>query len=99
MENDAGGEKLDRIISILRVAHADKISDLRMTIRSHAVDAAVIDGAQDWTSAGALQKTVAKATGQSERNVRNRIAELIALGALEKRGGGPTTMYRATGLI
>jgi len=99
MNNDAVVERLDRILSILRVAHADKIDELRSTIRNHPVDAAILDRALDWTPAGDLRKAVAKSAGQSERNVNNRIGDLIALGALEKQGAGRATAYRSTGLI
>jgi len=99
MENDAVVERLDRILSILRVAHADKISELRRSVRGHPVDAAILDHALDWTPGGDLRQGVAKDAGQTERNVNNRIADLIALGALEKRGAGRATAYRSTGLI
>jgi hypothetical protein len=90
---------LSQIAAILRIAHADKISELRATVRSHPVDAAILDTAIDWTPAGKLSTTVAKNTGQSERNVRNRVSDLIALGALEKQGASKATAYRATGLL
>ena len=51
------------------------------------------------TPGGDLRKAVAKSVGQSERNVNNRIGDLIALGALEKQGAGRATAYRSTGLI
>lgn len=99
MDNDAVVERLDRILSLLRVAHADKIGELRNTIRGHAVDAALLDGALDWTPAGDLRRSVAKKADQTERNVNNRIGDLLALGVLEKQGAGRATCYRSTGLI
>ncbi len=99
METDALADRLDRIIAILRVAHADKIDALRGTVREHPVDAAILDATQDWTAGGDLRRSAAKKSGQSERNVTNRIAALIGLGALEKRGDGRATTYRSTGLL
>ena len=99
MEIDANVDRLDKIIAILRIAHADRIDALRATVRTHPVDAAILDATEEWTSAGDLRRTVAKKAGQSERNVTNRFAALIALGALEKRGDSRATVYRSTGLL
>jgi hypothetical protein len=99
METDATVDRLDRILAILRIAHADEIDAVRTTARAHPVDAAILDATEDWTAGGDLRREVAKKSGQSERNVTNRFAALIALGALEKRGDGRATMYRSTGLL
>ena len=99
MEIDATVDRLDKIIAILRIAHAEKIDALRATVRTHPVDAAILDATEDWTAGGDLRRAVAKKADQSERNVINRIAALIALGALEKRGDDRATMYRSTGLL
>lgn len=99
MENDTTADLLDKIIAILRIAHADKIDALRATVRTHPVDAAILNATEDWTAGGDLRRAVAKKANQSERNVTNRFAALIALGALEKRGDARATMYRSTGLL
>jgi hypothetical protein len=99
METEAGIDRLDRIIAILRIAHAEKIDDLRETARAHPVDAAILDATEDWTGGGDLRRSAAKESGQTERNVINRVAALITLGALEKRGDGRARMYRSTGLL
>jgi hypothetical protein len=97
--DEATNNRLDRIIAILRVAHADKIDALRSTVRTHPVDAAILDATEDWMAGGDLRRSIAKESGQTERNVTNRIAALITLGALEKRGDGRATTYRSTGLL
>lgn len=51
----------------------------------------------DW--AGKLQAAVAKKTKAATRTIQERIADLMAQGVLDKRGGGPTTEYKASGLI
>jgi hypothetical protein len=99
METDAAVDRLDKIIAILRVAHADQINALRATVRTHPVDAAILDATEEWTAGGDLRRAVAKKSGQSERNVINRVTALMALAALEKRGDGRATMYRSTGLL
>jgi len=92
-------EKLDQIATILRLAHRDAIDRTREAIRSDKVNAAILDGSVQWVRAGKLQTAVATKAKTSERTVRDRIADLIADGLLDKRGGGPTTEYKASGLI
>lgn len=99
MDNDGVVERLDRILSVLRIAHADKITQLGEALREHPVDAAVLEEAVEWTNAGQLKKTVAEKSGQSERNVLNRLAALVELGVLERKGSARATTYRSTGLF
>ena len=92
-------ERLDRLTAITRIAHADAIERTKERIRSDKVNAALLDGAKKWVPAAALQKKVATKTKAATRTIQERIADLLAAGLLEKRGGGPTTEYKATGLI
>ena len=91
--------KLDQIAAILRLAHRDAIGRTRATIRSDKVNASILDGSVQWIGAGKLQAAVATKTKAAPRTIRDRIADLLTEGVLEKRGGGPTTEYKATGLI
>ena len=70
-----------------------------MQIRADKVNAAILDASAQWVGAGAMQSKVATKTGASTRTIQDRIADLLATGVLDKRGGGPTTEYRASGLI
>jgi hypothetical protein len=92
-------ERLDRITAILQLAHGDAIEHARDRIRSDKVNAALIDAATQWIGAKKLQTTVATKTKASTRTIQERIVTLLGQGVLEKRGGGPATEYKATGLI
>ena len=87
------------LVALFKLAHRDEIDRARAAIRSDRVNAAVLDGAKKWTPAGKLRTAVAKKTGVGSTTFNERVAELLAAGVLEKDGGGPTTKYRATGLI
>jgi hypothetical protein len=91
--------RLDRIDAILRLAFREEIAEARKAIRSDAANAAILDAAEDWTPAGELTTVACRQTGQSARNIRNKIPVLLEQGVLEKSGGGPSTAYRATGLV
>jgi Lon protease-like protein len=91
--------RLDALIAILRLAHSREIVEARTRIRADEVNNAVLEAAAtDFVGAGELKKTIAKATKQSEKTVQRRVADLLAIGALEKRTSGPAA-YRSTGLI
>lgn len=99
MTNEDLADRLDKIIAILQLAHRDEIDNARATIRSDKVNAAILDGSRAWTPAGQLTSDVMSKTNQSGATINRRINELIAMGVLEKQGGGPATQYRASGLI
>jgi|SRR5450759_307968 len=91
--------RLDTLIAITRLAHADRIDEVRNATRADPINAAILDMAVDWTAAGELKGSVAKALDQSDRTVARRVSDLLADGLLEQQGAGPSTKYRATGLI
>jgi Fic family protein len=99
MDDDAVITRLDRIIAVLKLANRDAIEATRNEILSDRVNREILGGTSNWTAAGKLQTAVARKTGASTRTVRDRLADLVSDGLLEKRGGGPTTEYRTTGLI
>src|SRR5437870_5616644 len=99
MTQDAVVERLDRLISVLQLAHADSIARVRAAIRSDKVNAALLDASTTWTAAVKLQTAVARETEASKRTIQERIADLVSRGLLEKRGATRTTEYRASGLI
>jgi Fic family protein len=99
MTNDDLAERLDKIIAILQLAHRGAIDDARETIRRDKVSAAILDASRTWIPAGKLTSTVKSKTSQSGATINRRINELIAIGVLEKQGGGPATAYRSSGLI
>jgi Fic family protein len=99
MASEDTGRQLSTIIAILKLANRDQIDAARTSIRSDKVNAAILDAAKRWTGAGKVQTMVSKKTSASRSTITARLGELMALGVLEKQGGGPTTEYRATGLI
>ena len=54
---------------------------------------------QKWTPSGKLSSAITKKTKTGTSTFKSRVADLLDGGLLEKRGGGPTTEYKATGLI
>jgi hypothetical protein len=92
-------KRLDRVIAILQLAHREEISRARAAIRSDEVDAAILDLAAEWIPAGKLTKDVQRKTKRASSTVRGHITDLVRDGLLEKSGGGPTTAYKATGLV
>ena len=99
MASDEVLERLDRLTAILRLAHRDAINQARASIRGDKINASILDATAKWSAAAKMQTAVEKKTKAAKRTVQDRIADLLEQGVLEKRGGGPTTEYRATGLI
>ena len=91
--------RLDTIVAILQLAHRNEIESARATIRSDNVNAAILDASKKRVGGGRLTSAVKAKTNQSPATVNRRISDLLAIGVLEKKGGGPATEYRATGLI
>jgi hypothetical protein len=101
MAEDIIKNQLDTIISLLKLAHRDALNEVRRDLTSDDVPAALLEktAGDEPVGAGVLKEQVMKQTGQSDSTVKRRIAELVAMGALVKVGGGPTTAYKSTGLI
>jgi hypothetical protein len=89
---------LNRIATILQIAHEDRIAQVRQEVRKDKSYKAILDLASDWTPAGKLRDAVVKA-GQSPRTFLNKANELVDRGLLERRGSGPNVSYRSTGVI
>jgi hypothetical protein len=97
--NEEIGRKLDKIIAILQLAHYDSFDAARARVRADKTNAAILGLAAKESPAGNLTKAVKLETGESDRTIARRIATLVDLGALERSGAGPTTAYKATGLV
>lgn len=92
--------RLDTLIALFQIAHAPELGAARERIRADGANAAILDATESsWVQAGSLRDDVVLRTGLKQSAVRARIAELHAVGALERRGGGPTTEYRSTGIV
>jgi hypothetical protein len=100
MADDRIANRLDTIIALLKLAHQDTLTRVRNDLLKDDVSAAVLERTEtDAGGAGALKKEIAKATGESERTVQRRLADLVAMGALAKEGARSNVSYRSTGLI
>lgn len=97
MDTDKISNQLDTIISLLKLTNRDALSAVREGLDN--VSKALVDAAAEPVAVGKLKNDVAKATSQSEKTVQRRIADLVAMGALAKDGGGSSATYRSTGLL
>jgi hypothetical protein len=91
--------KLDLLIALTRVGVRDALARESHALERDAVSTALLRHTDDWHAAGELKTVVMKATGQSEPTVKRRIAELVARGALLRKGAGRTISYRSSGLF
>jgi hypothetical protein len=92
--------RLARIESLLSIGFERQVSERREREDiGDAVSHQVLLRARAWTPAGELKQAVINSTGQSEPTVKRRFNKLVDLGALERRGKGPSTEYRNTGLF
>jgi hypothetical protein len=99
MSDEGITQRLDRLIAIQQLVHRDALAAARASIREDKVNAAILDATADWVAAGRLKDSVIKKAKQSKPTVERRIAGLVELGALDKRGSGGSVSYRANGLI
>ena len=100
MAEDSIANRLDTIIALLKLAHRDTLAGIRNELLGDDASKALLERTEnDAIDAGTLKKEVAKETGESERTIQRRIADLVALGALAKEGAGRNVSYRSTGLI
>lgn len=92
-------QRLDAIISILKLAHSEALAEVRASTLSDAVSAAILEAAaEDFVAAGDLKRNIAQMTKQSEKTVQRRIADLAAMGLLQKQLTGRSA-YRSTGIL
>ena len=92
--------RLDRTNAILQLAHYGSIVAARERIRSDKTNAAILElAAAETVKAGTLIAAVKEKTGDSKATIGRRIGALVDQGALERIGAGPSTAYKATGLV
>ena len=91
--------KLDLIIALMRIGFGDQLQRRSRVVAEDPTNAQILRHCDDWIAAGALKTAVMKATKQSEPTIKRRIAELVSLGALARRGAGASISYCTTGLL
>jgi hypothetical protein len=93
-------QKLDLLISLLRIAHSGPIEVAREQLRADETSWAILEAARGgWIDAGILKKKVTSVSGTSNPTIVRRIAELVEIGALERAGAGGHVRYRTTSLF
>ncbi len=91
--------KLDLLISLLRIAHSEPLRVEREAILAESVSKAILAASDDWIEAGKLKAAVAKKAKVSMPTVSRRLADLLERGLITRMGGGGSVSYRTTGLI
>lgn len=92
-------DKLDLLISLLRIAHDQPLKAERNAILSEPVSKAILAASGDWIEAGKLKAAVIKKAKVSMPTVSRRLAELVEGGLITRKGSGGKVSYRTTGLI
>lgn len=92
-------QKLDLLISLLRIAYRDPLQTERDAIIAEPVSKAIVAASGDWIEAGKLKAEVVKRTKVSQPTVSRRLADLVERGLITRAGGGGQVSYRTTGLI
>ncbi len=93
-------DSLNKLASILKLVHRDALARTRSELRAEPAKAAILDAiGAEWLGTKALQTKVAKATALKERAIQQHIADLVSLGAVERRGDACNTEYRNSGIL
>jgi DNA-binding HxlR family transcriptional regulator len=93
-------ELLENVVSLLKIGFASQIRNVRETIAGDTVSNAILEELEGgWRASGDLQRRVAAAMKVSKRTVRQRLGDLVALGAVRSRGKAAATEYSLSGLI
>jgi Fic family protein len=99
MSDQALEDKLDMLISLLRIAHAEPLDSEREAVLSDPVSRAALAASEEPVEAGVLKKKVIAVTKSSTATVSRRLAELVEKGLLKRRGSGGQVSYQTTGLF
>jgi Fic family protein len=93
-------ERMDRIVAILKLAHAESLARTRERLHADTAKKAILEVVgEDWQGTKSVQERAAKTAGASERTIREHLGELVALGVLDRRGEARNTEYRSSGIV
>lgn len=95
------GEQLDTIIALLKIGFAGEVEALRNRLSQDAIMRELLEAAAapDGVTATALVDAVVSKTSAGRSTVRQRLADLGALGALRGSRAGTSIRYRSTGVL
>lgn len=96
--NDEIVERLDKLIALMSIAYSDQIETLRAEVKQGDRGKVLDSCPADWTPAAAA-RAAAKKAGVSEANFKAKIAELVEMGHVERRGATKSVEYRRRGVI
>jgi predicted HTH transcriptional regulator len=100
MSDDALEVRLDKLIALFQLAFQSEIAEARRAILQDPVNEAILSLMDETPiSAGELKARTKAKTGQSDRTIERRVADLVNQGALSQLGSGPRVTYRSTGLF
>jgi DNA-binding transcriptional ArsR family regulator len=100
MNSDETLHRLDDMIALLKVGFSREIESVRQALGNDLVNKAIIEALSDgWMASGDLQRQISASTKVTERTVRQRLADLTALGVLRSRGAGRSTEYSLSGIL
>jgi hypothetical protein len=93
-------ERLDRLITLFRIAFADPLDRLRSEIKADPTADAILDIVRDaWVSSGEIKRSVSRKVKVSDRTVLRSLMGLTERGLLLSRGSGRSTSYRSSGVL
>lgn len=93
-------ERLDRLITLVRIAFAEPIARVREEVRADPVAMAIFEAArEEWVNSGDLQRSVSRSANVSPRTVLRSLTSLTDRGLLRARGSGRSTSYRSSEVV
>lgn len=93
-------ERLDQLITLVRIAFAESLDRVREEVRTDSVASTILEATKDgWVNSGNLQRSVSRAASVSGRTVLRSLTALTDRGLLRVRGSGRSTSYRASGVL
>jgi hypothetical protein len=97
--SDALIQRLDLLIALTRLAHADAIAAAAERMTGDPVSSAILENTEDWIGAGVLTARAIESTGVAKRTVQRRISDLLIGNVLLQEGATSTVRYKRSGLI
>ena len=91
--------RLDQVIALLKLANQGVIEQAWKEITKDEVSRRLIDSSDGTLESGELQNRVAQASKKSTRTVRDRISELVRLGALRPIRRGNKVYYQKSDIF
>jgi predicted HTH transcriptional regulator len=92
-------DQLDMLISLSKLAYADKIDEVKKEIAEDEVMTKILEVISEDLTTGDLVSVVGAQVKQKERTIRSRLSDLVGKGVLKVEKVGAKSFYRSTGLI